>query len=288
MANLRWGPIIAEAARIVESYDTAVSLRQLFYQLVSRQLIPNMGSKYHYLSRLTAENRRNGTFPALVDRTSEIHHSGGYESPGQAVRSTARYYRRDRADGQPWTVYLVVEKAGMVSQLQSWFARYSFTIAALSGYASQPDADDIVADVEAQGRPAVLFYAGDHDPTGWDIERDFIARTDCWDSAYRIALDPELITQYDLPESVEPEVMDKLERDPRARAFVARWGSLVQVELDALAPDVLRQLYQNAIFGDAIQPGGFWDQYTFDAVITREAEERAALIAFADEWQDDA
>jgi hypothetical protein len=257
MSNLSWPSIIAEAGRIVGSYNTAVTLRQLFYRLVAAQLIPNAMTKYKYLSRLTAEGRRAGVFPDLTDRTREIHYHYGYSSPAEALRSMARHYRRDHSEGQAWSVYLAVEKAGMVNQLEAWFGRYNFTIVALGGYASQSYVDEIVNHVQRQGRPAVLAYAGDHDPTGWDIERDFTERTDCWDAVRRIALDPTLIARYNLPESVEPEALQKLERDQRAAAFVERWGSLVQVELDALAPNDLRQLFEDAIFGDAIQHGGF-------------------------------
>ena len=49
--NLRWPPIVAEAARIVESYeDTGVTLRQLFYRLVAAELLPNTTTAYSTLS----------------------------------------------------------------------------------------------------------------------------------------------------------------------------------------------------------------------------------------------
>jgi hypothetical protein len=285
-SNLRWEPIIAEAREIVESYNTAVTLRQLFYRLVARQLIPNTLLKYKYLSELTAMGRRDGTFPDLTDRTSEIHGgAGGDTSPADALRSAAKYYTRDHSEGQPWSVYLGVEKAGMVNQLESWFGEYSVAILALGGYASQSYADEVVRDVRAQKRPAVLFYAGDHDPTGWDIDRDFVERTDCWEQTHRLALDPELIARQQLPEAVDPETLTKLEKDSRAKAFVERFGSLTQVELDALPPEVLRDLFQQAIFGDAITPGGFWDMSGYEAALAREADERQQMLDFIEGWQ---
>jgi hypothetical protein len=67
-----WAPVLERARAIVESYDTAVTLRQLFYRLVSEGLISNTRSAYQNLSRLTAIARRAGTFPRLVDRTRRI------------------------------------------------------------------------------------------------------------------------------------------------------------------------------------------------------------------------
>lgn len=45
--NLKWSPILAQAKRIVESYeDTGVTLRQLFYRLVAAGWLPNTVSAY--------------------------------------------------------------------------------------------------------------------------------------------------------------------------------------------------------------------------------------------------
>ena len=58
--SYNWSALLPEAARIVRSYDTPVTLRQLFYRLVARQLLPNDRNAYNSLSRVTAEARRQG------------------------------------------------------------------------------------------------------------------------------------------------------------------------------------------------------------------------------------
>jgi hypothetical protein len=45
-----------------------VTLRQLFHRLVSAQDIPNIQYTYKWLLELTAQTRREGTFPTLIDR----------------------------------------------------------------------------------------------------------------------------------------------------------------------------------------------------------------------------
>ena len=279
-----WGHVLYEARAIVASYDTGVTLRQLFYRLVAAQLIANTMAKYKGLSRVTAEARRDGTFPDLTDRTRKIYVAGAYTSPGQALADAADSYRRDRTEGQPWSIYAGVEKAGMINQLTDWFDAYGVPVLALGGYASQSFVDEVARHARRRPRPAVLFYAGDHDPSGWDVDRDFVERTGCFDRVHRVALDPSLIAAYSLPESVDPETFEKLERDPRAAAFTERFGSLAQVELDALPPDVLRGLYDGAIFDDAVRDGGYWDTSAYAAVLAREADERAALTEFVDGW----
>jgi len=173
-------------------------------------------------------------------------------------------YRRDRTEGQENVVYLGVEKAGMVAQLDLWFSDRGLPILPLGGYSSQTFTADVAKDIKRQGRPAVLIYAGDFDPSGEDIDRDFIERVGCFDLVERIALSPEQVDEYKLPVAMGKAT------DTRAKGFTAKHGKLVQVELDALAPDVLRRLYEEAVTR-------FLDVSTMNVVIHREREDRAAL-----------
>lgn len=264
--RLNWAPIIARAAEIVRSYDTGVTLRQLHYRLVSEQLYANTQGNYKRLSELTAEARRNGTFPALIDRGRSIQRYYTFGGVADAIEDTLNTYRLDRTRGQDVSVYLGVEKAGMVIQLQAWFGDYGVPIAALGGYSSQTYADDLVADTARQDRPAILLYAGDFDPSGEDIDRDLIARTGCWTKVHRIGLTAAQVEQYDLPENPGKAT------DSRAAAFVERHGRLVQVELDALPPETLRQLYADAL-------AQYWDTSEFEAVLRDEDEHRRELAA---------
>lgn len=272
MANpaIHWPSVVAEAARIVESYDTAVTLRQLFYRLVSAGHIPNTQNAYKRLSSTTAIARRAGTFPDLIDRTRDIHLFSAWSSPASALRSLADQYRRDRTEGQETAVYLGVEKNGMIIQLQAWFGELGFPVLAVGGYPSQSYVDEIRAHVGRQGRKAVLLYAGDFDPSGEDILRDFVARTDCFDDVVQIALTLDQVTEYDLPP------LPGKATDSRAAGFQARHGMLVQVELDALDPNDLRALYQAAVTD-------FWDESAWEESMAREEQERTRLRDLADD-----
>jgi hypothetical protein len=286
--RIDWASIIERAAEIVRSYDTGVTLRQLFYRLVSEQLIPNVDTSYKRLSALTAQARRDGAFPELVDRGRHIHRSLYFDDVAEALAETLRWYRLDRTIGQDVSVYLGVEKAGIVEQLRSWFGDYGIPVLALGGYSSQSYVGQVVADVQSQRlpdrliddygatwdvdtpnwRPAVLLYAGDFDPSGEDIDRDFVARTGCWDKVIRVALSAEQVQTYRLPPNPGKVT------DSRAAAFTARHGQLVQVELDALDPVDLRRLYTDAI-------AQFWDTSAYDAVLARERADLAQLRAIA-------
>jgi hypothetical protein len=266
--RLVWSEILAQAAAIVESYDTGVTLRQCFYRLVAAELLPNTVSAYTTLSARTAEARRARAFPSLIDLTREITRFRSFDAPDAALQWLARIYRHDRTRGQDYSVYAAVEKRGIVQQLVSWFGELGIPIIALGGYASQTFADEIAADVEEQHRPAALIYAGDFDPSGEDIERDFIERTGCFDEVVHVALNAEQVEAFELPP------LPGKATDTRAASFEARHGRLVQVELDALPPDVLRDLYSEAI-------SQFFDMSTFEAELERERRCRARLTALA-------
>ena len=162
------------------------------------------------------------------------------------------------------SLYIGVEKAGMVIQLQSWFGDLGIPIlAALGRYSSQTYVDDVTTHAEDQERPAVLLYAGDFDPSGEDIDRDFEERTACWDQVIRVALSARQVRDYGLPPNPGKAT------DSRAGAFVppamASWS---RSQLDALDPDNLRTLFTEAV-------GRFWDTSAYESVLAQERAEQA-------------
>ena len=70
--RIDWGLVLIRAATIVRSYpDTSVTLRLLFYRLVSEQVIPNEQSAYKGLSGDGSRASRR-ELPAL-DRPWPVH-----------------------------------------------------------------------------------------------------------------------------------------------------------------------------------------------------------------------
>lgn len=272
--KVAWAPIIERAAEIVESYTTAVTLRQLHYRLVSLPELgyPNTEHAYKRLSHLTAKGRRDGTFPALVDLTREITRPSGWDSPGKFLSAVTKVYRRDRTEGQEVVPVVIVEKATLVAQLEEWFSEpLGIAIAPLRGYSSESN-DREIEDTFSDGRSYRAIYAGDFDPSGEDIERNAVRYIgDLFDDWQRVCVTPDDIDRFGLTENPGKAT------DARAAAFVARHGRLVQVEVEALDPDDLRDLIQAEIDTE-------WDDSALAAVMEREHEERAAIQRFADSF----
>lgn len=265
--SVEWDEVLENAGEIMLMYDPGITLRQLFYRLVAFGVIPNKQSYYESLSHYTAEAQQEGWFPAFIDQTRKIHRPITFNSPTEAREWIAKKYRRDRTEGQEVNLYIGVEKNGLVEHLTSWFQLYGVPIVAVGRYASQAYIDEIADDILNDDRPSVLIYAGDFDPlnpSGEKIQRDFVDRVGLFGTVERIALTKEQVTEYDLPLAVGENT------DIRARAFVEKYDMLVHVELDALAPDDLQQLYLDAL-------GKYFDMSELARLMMRETEEQKAL-----------
>ena len=270
--RLNWTLILAEAVSIVRTYtDTSVTLRQLFYRLVARGTLPNTQTAYKSLSAKTAEARRDGWFPDLIDSTRAIHEDQTFVEAKDAVEWLSRIFRLDRSEGQDVTLVLAVEKRGLVAQLRTWFGEpMGVPVVELGGYCGQSHVKRVIERVQEYGdRPAVLLYAGDFDPSGEDILRDFVKRTDCWKDVIQVALTQTQVRAYSLP------VFPGKATDSRAAGFTKKHGSLVQVEVDALAPTDLRDLFQRAI-------DRYWNPAVHAAFMETEATITEELERIAD------
>ena len=91
-----------------------------------------------------------------------------------------------------------------------------------------------------------------------------IARTGCWDRVRRVALTAAQVEEYALPPQPGKAT------DSRAAGFIARHGRLVQVELDALPPDVLRDLFTDSL-------AEWWDKSSYESALAGEQADSREL-----------
>lgn len=66
----------------------------------------------------------------------------------------------------------MAEKRTLTAQLGAWFHDRGLPFVGYGGYTSEALERQIAAEVNQDGRPAALLYAGDHDPNGEDIDRN--------------------------------------------------------------------------------------------------------------------
>jgi hypothetical protein len=266
--NRSWKPIIDRAYELATEYEGVLTLRGLFYRLLSDEWIRNSDSDYNQLSKKTAQARRDGMFPDLLEHGRKITRYPSWSSPREAQQAIHDQYRRPHTEGQEYNVYVGVEKEAMIGALVRWYGDRGYPLLALKGYSSQTLVNKVRRDIEADGRLAILVYAGDLDASGIDIDRSFTDLVDSFNEVIRVAITPEQIAEYGLIK------LPGNHKDTRAAAFIKRYGSLFQVELEALDPFVLKQKFDH-------QLDDMWDEEVYQEVLEREERERKYLLPSA-------
>ncbi len=257
-----WPERLALAKQIVESYDTRVSLRQLFYRLVAAGSLENTRAAYGELSNQTTRARESGEFPELLDATRTVYQPYSYTGIEDALDSVAASYQLDHTTGQKHAIYLCVEKSTLVEQLKAWFGEYGVRIVAFRGYSSHSLKEQIRSDVKQDGRPPVFIYSGDYDPTGLHIDQDFQDKLGY--DVRRVAINKAQVEEYDLVPAVAKET------DPRIARMRASEGDAMQVELEALDPTDLRRLYEAEFFK-------WFNKKAYKAVLKQEDADRTKI-----------
>ena len=249
--------IVDAALDIFQQYDTAITLRQLYYRLVSRLLIPNTINSYKRLSRIMVKAREDGDVPVncLEDRSRRVLGRGdmGYNSAEEylkkkitTLQDSWKSFTMPMWDDQPKNVMISLEKDALSRLVSREANRFSVRTFPTRGYPSFSFVQEMSRYITNQlgGKPTVVLYFGDFDPSGVDIERDLSERLERYGAksftVQRIALTDDQIKKYRLPPM--PVKMS----DARADSFLEEHGDRA-VELDALDPNLLQTTVRKAV-----------------------------------------
>lgn len=115
--------IIEIANQIIEEYQEAgfdLTLRQLYYQFVSRDIIPNRQAEYSKLGNVINDARLAGLidWEVIVDRTRNVRYNSHWEKPSEIIDSAARQYQIDKRSTQDIYLEVWIEKdalSGIIS-----------------------------------------------------------------------------------------------------------------------------------------------------------------------------
>jgi len=247
-----------------------LTLRQLYYQLVSRNVVPNTERSYKNVGSLLNDGRLAGLvdWNAIEDRVRVPREPPEWGSIQQLVEAATAAFRLPRWEGQRYYVELWVEKDALAGVLEPLAREHHVTLMVNRGYSSASAMYESARRFEREGadRECRLFYLGDHDPSGEDMVRDIQDRLDLFGADVRVeklALTTDQVRQYRPPPN--PAKMS----DSRARGYVAQHGAQ-SWEVDALPPQVLAGIIRDA-FEEVLDRG------RMDAVIALEVEQKAKL-----------
>jgi hypothetical protein len=284
--------LIGKINQIVDDYEAqgfSLTVRQIHYQFVSRDWLPNTASTYNRLQSAINDGRLAGliSWTAIEDRGRALMGLGHYTSPSQAIARARASYRTDLWADQPWRPEVWVEKQALEGVIGSICNELRLDYYACKGYNSQSmawEAGQRFADYTRKGQRVIVFHLGDHDPSGVDMTRDNQERLSMFTGVpiivQRLALTLSQIDEYEPPPNYLKEIGGR-HSDSRAASYmemmedVGREDVDSSWELDALDPPVIHDLIRDAV--DRIRDAGRWD-----AALKQEVQDKQLLDEMID------
>jgi len=272
---------IDQANEIIVEYQAQgfkLTLRQLYYQFVSRDLIPNTVQSYKNLGDVVNDGRLAGLidWDAIEDRTRNLRSSPHWSSPRSIVRACADQFAVDLWDTQENYVECWIEKDALVGVIEGICNELDVPFFACRGYTSQSEmwgAAQRLIEREQRGKKTTIIHLGDHDPSGIDMTRDIQDRLELFGSTAvirRIALVYDQIEQYNPPPNPAKTT------DARYQSYANKYGD-ESWELDALEPRVIVDLIREAV-EDRI------DQDAWEEALQRQKTGRDQLGKVSRRW----
>ena len=230
---------------ILEEYRNdgyVLTLRQLYYQPVSKDIIPNNDREYAKLSNILKKGRMAGIvdWSAIEDRVRVPKLPYWVRDVQHAIQDTIEQYRVDRMQGQQRNIEIWVEKDALSNVLFRVTSKYHIRLMVNRGYSS------ISAMYDAHRRLRsgdVILYFGDHDPSGKDMVRDIRERME--EFGREVDVRPVALTMEQIRRFNPPPNPAKI-TDPRAKWYIREYGR-TSWELDALPPRELIRLAEEAV-----------------------------------------
>lgn len=247
--------ITNNAVDIVRRYEEGVlTLRALHYQLVS---IGMTNTTRHYKRVVAAMGvaRREGliSYNAFSDHDREMLGETEYEEvtldekveeAKKQVGLWMNNYYLNRWSNQAYFPEVFIEKKALQGVFLKTCKKWDVALGACKGYPSLTflnDAADRFIEAQESGKRVVIIYFGDYDPSGEDIPRVIKEnlRNDfgVYVEVKRVALTEDQVIEMRLPPAPAKPT------DSRT----ANWDGLGQVELDAVPPETLQEMCDDAI-----------------------------------------
>ena len=239
--------LLTQVQEIIDNYDFALTLRQIYYQLVAKQIIPNEQRYYKKLSRICVKGRDEGILPeeGFSDRLREIDKPSAWLNLNEFIQTVRKSYNKDKWQNQPKYLEIWTEKDALRSVLTEITYPYDVSLMVARGQLSRTAIYEASERYKAQDdKECYLYYCGDFDPSGLSIYNSIRKRLEDFGifiNYKRIALTEEQIEKYKLPSDPGKE------SDPNYNKFVDLYGSNMVVELDSLPPDILRKVIKDCI-----------------------------------------
>lgn len=269
---------------IIEEYLDAgytLTVRQLYYQLVARDIIPNNEKSYKQTTSIVNDARIAGLidWDAIEDRTRSFEQRSRWSRPQDILTASARQYHTDPWATQEKRLFLVVEKEALVGVFSRVCHEFDVPLLAARGYPSASVVRDFAKREieESDGKDVVILHFGDHDPSGIDMTRDLEERFELfgWNGEFTLK---RMALNLDQIEELKPPPNPAKTTDARFVKYRQRFGDK-SWELDALPPTVLSEMARNEILTH-VDPRA-WDKWAAGV-----EKARKKMLKLVEQWKD--
>jgi hypothetical protein len=255
------------------------TVRGVMYSVVSAGWLPDTGKKsYGRIQRLLNNLRKKGAIPFnwIVDNVRSTIKPSSWSGIEDYADTVADCYRKDFWASLPEYVALIVEKDTVAGRVAPVTKEFDVSLHPLRGYSSTSFAWSIARELECIDKPVTIYYIGDHDPSGRDIERSVITSLKAYGNDIefewqRLAVRPEQFDQYQII-PLEPK-----QKDVRYAKFVEQYGERC-AEVEAVPATDLREMVRDAILAHI--PADDWARLQ-----QIEQQERQTWAGFMDHLQ---
>lgn len=280
--------VLIEQATIIiaemEAKGYALTLRQLYYQFVSRNWLDNTDKNYKRLGSIINDARLAGMIDwnSIVDRTRYLRSIPNFHTPREFFQRQVNQYAEDLWADQDNYCEVWIEKDALIGVIERPCDKWRVPYYSCRGYGSQSEMYEagkrLKEQIEDNEKNVTVFCLSDHDPSGLDMTKDTEARLRMFIGEYndinvvRVALNMDQIEQYGPPPNPAKET------DSRFAGYAEEFGD-ESWELDSLDPDVIATMVE-----DSIQ--SVLDDDIFTASLKREANNRKRLFNVADKFNE--
>jgi hypothetical protein len=275
--------IIKQANAIIATYQAQgfdLTLRQLYYQFVARDLLPNKQSEYKRLGEVLLEGRMAGLVDwlAIIDRTRNLADLSHWDDPAQIVQAVSEQFRIDLWATQPNRVEVWVEKDAAIGVVMGVCQQLDVPYFSCRGNTSASEmwvGSQRFKKHKTKRQETIILHFGDHDPSGVDMTRDIRDRLATFGTPVdvrRLALNMDQVEQYGPPPNPAKE------SDSRYKGYAELYGD-ESWELDALEPAVLAALIRQEVL--SIREERAWQK-----ALREQKEGRAELRAISENYEE--
>lgn len=273
--------LIDLANQIIADYQAQgfrLTLRQLYYQFVSRDLIANTLKEYKRLGSIINDARLAGhiDWDAIEDRTRSVRSLAHWGSPTDIVEACASQFRVDKWEGQPYRPEVWIEKEALAGVVDGVCRELDIPYLSCRGYTSQSEMWSSamrLADIAKGGQTPLILHFGDHDPSGIDMSRDIGDRLEMFGASVefrRLALNMDQVDEHEPPPN-PAKTTDSRFSDYQKKHGDESW------ELDALEPRLIADMIRQNVI--ALRDEDLWE-----AAQQRESDHREEIGLVASHW----